>query len=154
MQRKKYIYKKISDLVWVWGSLKWIEVLLQEDEIQYCCMLVMSHYHHIYSSILSIQRKKILHKKQYNYNWYIAFLLLLVKSNLKPNWNIWKKDTILFELASYSSYYVHTYEWLYLPRSHRVGASSVLSVGNGKFLRISGELRNSYWEAVNISPSN
>lgn len=89
MQRKKYIYKKISDLVWVWGSLKWIEVLLQEDEIQYCCMLVMSHYHHIYSSILSIQRKKILHKKQYNYNWYIAFLLLLVKSNLKPNWNIW-----------------------------------------------------------------
>lgn len=100
------------------------------------------------------REKKILHKKQYNYIWYVAFLLLLVKFNLKPNWNIWKKDTILFELASYSSYYVHTYEWLYLPRSHRVGASSVLSVGNGKFLRISGELRNSYWEAVNISPSN
>lgn len=42
---------------------------------------------------------------------------------------------------------------LYLPRSHLVGASSVLSVGKGKFLRTSGELRNSYCEAVNISPS-
>lgn len=42
---------------------------------------------------------------------------------------------------------------LHLPRSHRVGASSVLSVGKGKFRRTSGELRNSYWVAVNISPS-
>lgn len=43
---------------------------------------------------------------------------------------------------------------LLLPRSQRVGASSVLSVGKGKFLRTSGELRNSYCEAVNISPSD
>lgn len=36
------------------------------------------------------------------------------------------------------------------PLSQRVGASSVLSVGDGALRRISGKLRNSYWEAVYI----
>lgn len=34
------------------------------------------------------------------------------------------------------------------PSSQRVGASSVLSVGDGELRRISGKLLNSYWDAV------
>lgn len=42
----------------------------------------------------------------------------------------------------YRSFFYHS------PSSQRVGASSVLSVGDGELRRISGKLRNSYWEAV------
>lgn len=45
------------------------------------------------------------------------------------------------------------YALMHWPLSQRVGASSVLSVGFGEFLRMSGELQNSYWEAVYIWPS-
>lgn len=41
-------------------------------------------------------------------------------------------------------------EFYHSPFSQRVGASSVLSVGDGELRRMSGKLLNSYWEAVYI----